>query len=79
MDGFVFLPSKEQIGESAENFNGQMIGPAKNWSINDENTTLIMLDSETQIQTLKETVTPIIALEIAIHIEMGAQKHKKLN
>ena len=36
-----------------------------------------MLDHDTQIELLKGTVSPTKALDIAIHMEMGAQKSTK--
>ena len=38
-----------------------------------------MLDYDTQKELLKETVSPIKAPEIAIHMEMAAQNQQKIN
>ena len=58
----------------------------QNFSLGDEETTLIrdtfilnMLDFDTQNALLKETLSPTKALEIAIHVEMGAEKHQKIS
>ena len=38
-----------------------------------------MLHFETQKEHLKETVSPIKALELAIHMEMGSQNQRNVN
>ena len=76
---FFFLLKKEK-GESVENFYGGLIEQSEKCSLGDGETTLIwdtfilnISDYDTQKELLKETVSPTKALEIAIHLEMGAQ------
>ena len=86
-DRFVFFSSKQQKGESVESFYGRLIEQAENCSLGDEETTLIRdafklntQDHDTQRELLKETegiVSPLKALEVAIHIEMGKSTKNK--
>ena len=83
-DCFIFFSSKQQKGESVESFCGRLIEQAENCSLGNEETTLIrdafilnMRDNETQKELLKENVEPTKALEVAIQMEMGAQKSTK--
>ena len=85
-DRFVFCSCKQQKSESVESFYGHLIEQDENCSLGIEETSLIrdsfilnMIDHETQIELLKETVEPSKALEIAIQMEMGAQNQQKIN
>ena len=67
-------------------FYGHLIEQAENCSLGDEETTFIsrtfklnMQDVDTQRERLKKTVSPTKALEVAVHIEMGAQNQQKIN
>ena len=77
-DRFVFFCSKQQKEESVESFCGQLNESADNCSSGDEKTALIQ-DGDIQRELLKETVSPTKALEVAIHIEIGARNQKKIN
>ena len=81
---FSFYPSKK--GESVESFFGRLIERAENCLLGDEENTSIrdtfklnMQDHDFQRKFLKETVSPIKAPEVAIHLEMGAQNQQKIN
>ena len=59
-DRFVFFSSKQQKGESVENFYGRLIVQAEKCSLGDEESTLIrdafilnMMDNETRKELLK--------------------------
>ena len=69
-----------------ESFYGRLVEQGENCSLGDEETTLIrdtfilnMIDSDTQKELLKETVTHTKALGIDIHMDMGAQNMQKIN
>ena len=79
-DRFVFWSSKQQKSESVDSFYGRLIEQVENYSLGDEETTLIkdtfilnMMDHDTQKQLLKEIFLPTKAIEVAIQLEMGAQ------
>ena len=81
----MFFSSIQQKGESVENFYGRL-GEAENWSLGDEETTLIrdiliwnMLDFKTQEALIEKTVSSTKALEITTHMAMGAQNQQKIN
>ena len=64
-DGFIFISSKQQKGESVESFFARLIELAENFTLGDEETTLIrdafilnMQDHDTLRELLKETVAP---------------------
>ena len=84
-DRFVFFSSKQQKGESIESFCGKVIAQTGNYSLGDEETTLIrdtfilnILDYETQKKLLEEVVSPHTALEKLIYTEMRAQNQQWL-
>ena len=85
-DRFIFLSSKQQKGESVENFYGRLREQAENCCPGDEETRLIrdtfipnMLDHETQKEVPKETLSSTNCHKIAIHTKMRAQNQQKFN
>ena len=82
---FCFLPNNKK-GESVEISYGPLIEQAENFSLGDDEPTLIreafilnMKDHDTQLEMLKETVSSAKALELAKHMEMGAQSQQKIH
>ena len=80
-DRSVFFSPKQQKGESVESFCGRLIEQAENCdkktTVIRDKLTLIMLDQQNEL--LKQTVKPTKALEILIHMDIGAQNQKKIN
>ena len=83
-DRLVFFSFKQQKGESVESFYGRLIEQAENCGLGDEETTLLrdafilnMHDHDTQMELLKENISPSNALEVAIHMEMERKTNIK--
>ena len=83
---FVLFSSKQKKGESVESFYGRLKEQLENCSLGEKEISLIrdnfilnIRDYDTRKELLKETVSSTKALEIAIHMEMGAQNQQKTN